>query len=1513
MEQALRNGVFLARLSHFFAPEVVPLKKIYDIDESKYRAKGLHFKHTDNFNFWIRGMESVGLPKIFYPITTDCYDRKNIPKVIYCIHALSLYLYRLGKAPLIQDLLGKATFTEEEISEMAKALEKYGIQMPSFGKIGGILASEIQYDEAAMHAAVMMINQAIEKQDSHELSASMGNPAAMLTKVESGSVERYLPVLYEAKQAKMAKSGVTDLVNSEEMKEHDVYEVCLTRDEIQDQVDTVNTIVHREIAQAKFKAAIDEVNAAIEAGDMERLLKALGEDDAKLSGVRPDNIKWYLDVLMKAQRDKMESGGTGSLNHDEIQDILTIANSVAEHTRMVEAAIAAVNEAVEKEDAEGTLASLHNECLDLSEVFSDNAQYYLNELAKRKRGKVEADPEKPGLLNENDIAEAVAAANAKAQLDRNIQTSLHTINTCVTEEDSEAFAEALMSEFAQLRDVDPNLADRYHAALKKAMDGREEPLTFEEIQVIVDQVNEEVRRERMLAAGVVTINDAVLAEDAEQLLEALRNEYVLLENIREDHQIPLHYLNILKALRAAKVEKFGEEGASLTQAEIQAGLDRANQQTEEAIELVASVSAINKSVVEGSPEEVLSALKAPVAGIRSITDECADTYQEKLRTARAEKGEKLGEDGDQGWAEYRTAKGYTYYYNGQSGESQWGKPDGFQGTSHDLTRDEIQTVVTKVTADYDRWALLKSNEPLVIQLQARWRGIMVRKAFHSRMQYLKENVPSVVTIQAHWKGHRQQKAYKERLEYLKQQMAVAIKLQAFVRMWKQRAAYRRRLKFFRDHVDAIVTIQAYWRAKKAKRDYKALVDVEQPSVGTVKKFLSLLEQSDLDFSEEIEVQRMKAKVVQEIRANQELERDVDNMDIKIGLLVKNRIDLEDVVSQQAKLKRQRAKSAAIATHSSGQGIHALSKANRERLESYEYLFYLLQTNPEYFARLIFELPQTKTTKFMDNVILTVFNYAHNARELYLLAKLFEAALREEIYSKVDKISDVVTGNPLVIRLVVQFTRNNNNLLQELLNPLVQLVMNREDLVLHTSPVDVYKAWINKMESETGEATSLPYDVSNDKALEHPEVRQKMAETMEQLKGITEQFQTSIMESIAKIPYAMRYVGMQLRLALQQKFPEAPEEDILKVVGNLVYYRYMNPAIVAPDGFGIVETGPDKQLTSDQRRNLGSIAKLLQHAASNKLFEGENAALVDLNPYISASWARFRDFFLRASTVESPEVKFGFDEFSDFIMLTKPVIYISVGEVCSTHQLLLEHRDAIAPEPTDPIHDVLNQLGQPPTVEEFLGRTSEVVPGEDPGEKLAMLGKIEVPLTLTNRQKVGAEDDERDTKAIFVRTKRMVVDLLNAQPADSLTVVLSTEATPEQEEQHQKRQKAKEEADREQAEKEGGETKGLKKSTSLYGDSKLPLESLKNKVKRNLKLLESEGLVSAESDYQELINAIAKDIRNQHRYRQQRKQELARLQQADVQLTKKAESFNEQIEFYQQYVKACLDNLAKAGK
>lgn len=34
-----------------------------------------------------------------------------MPRVIYCIHALSSHLFKMGKAPLIHDVFGKAVFT----------------------------------------------------------------------------------------------------------------------------------------------------------------------------------------------------------------------------------------------------------------------------------------------------------------------------------------------------------------------------------------------------------------------------------------------------------------------------------------------------------------------------------------------------------------------------------------------------------------------------------------------------------------------------------------------------------------------------------------------------------------------------------------------------------------------------------------------------------------------------------------------------------------------------------------------------------------------------------------------------------------------------------------------------------------------------------------------------------------------------------------------------------------------------------------------------------------------------------------------------------------------------------------------------------------------------------------------------------------------------------------------------------------------------------------------------------
>lgn len=65
---------------------------------------------------------------------------------------------------------------------------------------------------------------------------------------------------------------------------------------------------------------------------------------------------------------------------------------------------------------------------------------------------------------------------------------------------------------------------------------------------------------------------------------------------------------------------------------------------------------------------------------------------------------------------------------------------------------------------------------------------------------------------------------------------------------------------------------------------------------------------------------------------------------------------------------------------------------------------------------------------------------------------------------------------------------------------------------------------------------------------------------------------------------------------------------------------MNPAVVAPDAFDIVDISAGGTIHPDQRRTLGSIAKVLQHVAANKMFEEAHLGLV--NQYLEETHWKF---------------------------------------------------------------------------------------------------------------------------------------------------------------------------------------------------------------------------------------------------------------------------------------------------
>lgn len=60
----------------------------------------------------------------------------------------------------------------------------------------------------------------------------------------------------------------------------------------------------------------------------------------------------------------------------------------------------------------------------------------------------------------------------------------------------------------------------------------------------------------------------------------------------------------------------------------------------------------------------------------------------------------------------------------------------------------------------------------------------------------------------------------------------------------------------------------------------------------MRKFAHLLEMGDNDIRQEGELLRMREEVVRTIRSNRQLETDLDLMDLKIGLLVRNRVTLQ---------------------------------------------------------------------------------------------------------------------------------------------------------------------------------------------------------------------------------------------------------------------------------------------------------------------------------------------------------------------------------------------------------------------------------------------------------------------------------------------------------------------------------------------------------------------------------------------------------------------------------------------
>jgi len=784
-------------------------------------------------------------------------------------------------------------------------------------------------------------------------------------------------------------------------------------------------------------------------------------------------------------------------------------------------------------------------------------------------------------------------------------------------------------------------------------------------------------------------------------------------------------------------------------------------------------------------------------------------------------------------------------------------------------------------------------------LQARCRGWLVRSKVFAMLDWYYRHEASLVKVQAVWRGRQ----VRRRLAKLLQE--------------RRTEARKNR----RNRELSAVVLQRWWRAiLKRKQNQVGIrqgdsaLACQAPTLSTVVEHLHLLQVRDIDFSEELQISSVRGELSKLIRANEVTERKVDEMDVKIGLLIQNRISVQEVMSESSRRgvgtmrRKLPSEGAAVASH---RGLKALKKESHDKLVSYQHLFHLLQTEPTYLARLMFAMPQSKTTKFLESVILTLYNFGGNVREEFLLLKLFKTALIEEVDTRVERLQDVVSGNPLVVKLVVSYNRSGRGGygLKDLVGPLVKQVVEDPKLKINTNPVEVYKSWVNQVESETGKPAGLPYDVSQEVALAHPEVQKRLQRSITELKRITKLFLATIVQGRDKFPYGILYCSKVLYLALKDKFPEAHEKELLKVVGNLVYYRFVNPTIVAPERFDMLER-KELHLTNDQRRNLGSVAKILQFAASKKGFGDESEHLMCLNPFIIECHEKFKSFFVACCQASEPEEYFGMDRYTEAVMVARPSIYISLAELTDTHQLLLDHREAVAPLVGDPLHQLLSSLG-PPSLCSLLGAADA-----DADSSVASLGKTEVCLTLSPAPGIISASTSSDSERLWVKTKQLLVAILpavldaaaNSGAPKSLIGSLKSRTSPEEERIYcaylDRREAASDEAD---------SHAGLDMANVFRDEEgRLPLEDAKRLVLKNLRILELAGMTSSKDGCQSILNSLAKDIIHQRDHRVRRKAEMENAGRVRAGLESKRDYMEQQLAHYRQYVDHCLQSINKAG-
>ncbi|CAO0792635.1 unnamed protein product [Mucor circinelloides] len=515
---------------------------------------------------------------------------------------------------------------------------------------------------------------------------------------------------------------------------------------------------------------------------------------------------------------------------------------------------------------------------------------------------------------------------------------------------------------------------------------------------------------------------------------------------------------------------------------------------------------------------------------------------------------------------------------------------------------------------------------------------------------------------------------------------------------------------------------------------------------SVSVFYSMATEQDSGIEDELAnvqktLRELKSNISTQSKNNFLLERDVRFLDSRIALLIQNRMALDEQHD--------------FASHLEDQGGIPLDHyPDGRKMQQYGNLFFLLQSEPRYIASLCRLVNLSEIDTLLQTVMFTLYGNQYESREENLLLTMFQNVLAAQ-FEAATEFGSLLRANTPVSRMLTTYTRRGpgQSYLKSVLSKKVNELIDQKDLNLQINPLKVYDELIATKSREGILPPGFIKSVTPEIAAENREVQSIIQPRLEKLIETANEFLSTIIASLEDIPYGIRWICKQIRSLTKRKYPQATESAISSLIGGFFFLRFINPAIVTPQAYMLIDSHPGP----NPRTTLTLIAKMLQNLA-NKPTYAKESYMIPTNPFVESNKQRIQHFLNGICEVSDFYESLEMDQ---YMALSRKDISINItpNEMFSTQLLLNQHIQKLAPEPTHRLRILLQDLGTvPKQVARTLNRPVQL-PLFSRWETTQMMGgqqqQQDANILFTSPENSITQNDimYMETKSIFVQILR----------------------------------------------------------------------------------------------------------------------------------------------------------------